>query len=64
MQNKPNLQNNKIDVSAFIIKKYENSQLLRYCENKANQTRFWVCNLPSLPVKLQDKNIFLCVLLP
>jgi hypothetical protein len=44
MQNKPNLQDAKMNVTASITKEYENLQLFSRGENKPNQTQFLACN--------------------
>jgi hypothetical protein len=44
LQNKANLQDTEMNVTASITKEYENLQLFSRCENKPNQTQFWLCN--------------------
>jgi len=48
MQNKPNFSRDLMNVTTYITKDYENIQLYGRCENKPNQTQFWVCNLPTM----------------
>ena len=40
MQNKPNFKNDKINVTIYMKRGYENCRLFRPCKNKANQTQF------------------------
>jgi hypothetical protein len=42
MQNKANLQDAKMNVTASITKEYENLRLFSRCKNKPNQTQFIV----------------------
>jgi len=44
MQNKPNLQNDEMNVTPLLTNYYENLRLYRCCKNKPNQTQFWLCN--------------------
>jgi len=61
MQNKPNLQNDEISVSAYITRDYENLRLYLRRKNKPNQTQFWLCNSPALAAKWLAKYILLCL---
>jgi len=44
MQNKPNLQNDKMNVNPLLTNYYENLRPFRNRKNKPNQTQFWLCN--------------------
>jgi hypothetical protein len=61
MQNKPNLQNDEMNATAYITRDYDNLQPFSRCKNKPNQTQFWLCNSQTLAVKWLTKYIFLCL---
>jgi hypothetical protein len=51
IQNKPNLQNDEMNVTTYITKVYDNLRPYNRCKNKANQTQYWLCNSAVSAVK-------------
>ena len=59
MQNKPNLQNDEMNVSASITREYENLQPCGCCKNKANSNPIYV-KLGNLKYEILSEFCILC----